>query len=78
MIIICARCDKPILPDEGYEPIAKMSPSGAGITLHVHKVLCPRPRLQSAPVRTPSAPAHGTALRRVAPSLSGLARRRRA
>lgn len=77
MIIICARCDKPILPEEGKEPIDKMSPSGAGLTLHVHKVLCPRPRLQTTPVRPASAPAHGPAQRKVGPSLRGLALRRR-
>lgn len=45
----CARCDKPILPEEEAVPIDKFSASGAGIIGHVH-ARCPRPSTQTAPV----------------------------
>jgi hypothetical protein len=52
---MCARCDEPIRPGEKALPVDKLSPSGAGSTLHVHAVLCRRPRTQTSPVSASSA-----------------------
>ena len=46
--MICARCDKPIPRGEGM-PVDKVSSSGGGLTLHVHRKLCPKPLTQTAP-----------------------------
>jgi len=47
--MICARCDKPIMPGEKYEAVDKFSPSGTGGTLHVHKKPCKQTLTQTAP-----------------------------
>lgn len=47
---MCARCNESILPGERALPVDKLSPSGAGVTLHVHAVLCKRPPTQTSPV----------------------------
>jgi hypothetical protein len=41
--MICARCDRPILPGEDYEVADKPSGSGCGTTLHLHRT-CPTRR----------------------------------
>jgi hypothetical protein len=46
---MCARCNKLIVAGEDFESIDKLSPSGAGVTLHVHAVLCKRPPTQTSP-----------------------------
>ncbi|MFI2367445.1 hypothetical protein [Streptomyces sp. NPDC018833] len=43
--MICARCHHAILPGEDYDVIDKLSGSGGGTTLHVHKQPCPRPEV---------------------------------
>lgn len=47
--MICACCDKPILPGQEYKAVEKFSPSAAGGTLHVHKTPCKPPPTQTAP-----------------------------
>lgn len=49
-VVICARCDKPILPGEKAVPVDKFSTSGGGITLHVHADPCVQPPSQTAPI----------------------------
>lgn len=46
--MICARCDKPI-PDGQAVPVDMPRPTGAGVTLHVHKRLCKKVLTQTAP-----------------------------
>lgn len=41
--MICARCQQPIVRGQDYETEGKFSSSGAGITLHLHKVCPPKP-----------------------------------
>jgi hypothetical protein len=48
--MICGRCDEPILPGEEVEPYDISSPSGAGTTVYLHKVLCTPVPTQTAPV----------------------------
>lgn len=48
--MICARCDKPILPGQPYEAFDRVSASAGGLTIHVHKQLCKRAQQQTAPV----------------------------
>ena len=47
---ICASCDKP-MRDEEARDVAKMSPSGAGTMLYIHKVPCKRVPTQTRPGR---------------------------
>jgi hypothetical protein len=41
-MLICARCDKPILRGQRHESRDIPSPSGAGHTVHLHKEPCKR------------------------------------
>ena len=41
--MICARCDRTILPGEDYETRDLPAASGAGSTVYLHKPLCRRP-----------------------------------
>lgn len=50
---ICARCDRLILPGEKAETVDKLSPSGGGITLVVHPVLCKSAQPQTSPAGGP-------------------------
>lgn len=45
----CARCTKPIRPDEETEGIQNLGASGAGAEIVVHARLCPRAPQQTAP-----------------------------
>ena len=45
--MICARCDQPIKPGQGYETAAKFSPSTGGATIYLHKGWCKKTPHQS-------------------------------
>ena len=47
--MFCARCGHP-LKEADAEPVDVDRPTGAGITLHVHRVLCTAPPHQTSPV----------------------------
>jgi hypothetical protein len=47
---ICVRCDQPMRDNEA-KAVPKMSPSGPGMTLYLHKVPCKPAPHQSAPAR---------------------------
>ncbi|MFJ8995644.1 hypothetical protein ACIRQH_35215 [Streptomyces sp. NPDC102279] len=51
--MICARCDKPILPGQGTT-LALDSPSAGGADVTVHAELCNMPGHQTAPDLTGS------------------------
>jgi hypothetical protein len=46
--MFCARCDKP-LKDRDAAPVDVARPTGAGLTLYVHRYLCRKPVSQTAP-----------------------------
>ncbi len=48
--MICARCGKPVTPEESV-PYTVPGASGPGITIMVHRVICPIPR--TTPPRYP-------------------------
>lgn len=45
--MICARCDKPIREDEGYDTVIHHGGSGAKPTQYVHKRYCQAPPRES-------------------------------
>lgn len=47
--MICARCDKPIRPNEPYETQDIERPTNPGVTLYRHKGWCKKPPTQTAP-----------------------------
>lgn len=47
-LMFCARCGKP-LKDEDATPVDVARPTGAGLTLYVHRYLCRKPVSQTAP-----------------------------
>lgn len=49
--MICARCDKPILPGQAYDTEHIDSPSVGGASVDLHRELCVQPPRQTAPVR---------------------------
>lgn len=50
--MICARCDEPILQDEGYDTVIHHGATGVAPTLYVHKRPCEAPpRRRSLPHR---------------------------
>ncbi|MGW2720870.1 hypothetical protein [Streptomyces sp. NPDC001492] len=48
--MMCDRCSEPIQRGEPYEEIPIDRPTGAGVTVVLHKRLCARPESQTAPV----------------------------
>lgn len=48
--MICAHCDKPILPGQPYTHHDIEAASGPGATVFIHVEACPRKPQQTAPV----------------------------
>ncbi|MFF7096431.1 hypothetical protein ACFY9A_29150 [Streptomyces rubradiris] len=46
--MICARCDKPISVDEGYDTVIHHGATGAAPTVYVHKRYCQAPPRRSS------------------------------
>jgi hypothetical protein len=49
--MLCARCDKPILPGEEYRSVDHITASGPGATVYVHKERCQAAPQQRYPTR---------------------------
>lgn len=47
--MICERCGDPIEPGEAYETVDIPRPTGAGVTVLLHKKPCVKALFQSAP-----------------------------
>jgi len=50
--MFCDRCAEPIGPDEEYDTVDVMSPTGPGTVVILHKRVCERAPIQTAPVKT--------------------------
>lgn len=48
--MICDRCHAPILEGEAYETVDIVRPTGAGLSVTLHKAPCKKLPHQSAPV----------------------------
>jgi hypothetical protein len=57
--MICARCDRPIRPDEDYRTAMNFGASGAGADIYLHEPPCERPPEVQRPRTYPRRTRHG-------------------